>query len=377
MSGKNRSRPPIGLPNIHAFRMQRHHFLDRSSAALTQVSGDVCGIQAQVMAAAEMALWARMNGLARAEISAALWEKRTLVKTSLMRQTLHLIPAEDFSLFITALRRSRVEAVLRVMARFHIQREEAFAINEIVVAALRDGRMTQGELRERIKPKVSRRVRAWMERVWSALRIPLAEGLICYGPVRGQGVTYVRADRWLPKQKAFEENEAKRVLLRRYLRAYGPARLTDFCKWSGISVKEATPVWRSLEDELTGVSFGDSSGFILRDDEGALAKCDAGERVLRLLPSFDPLLLGHAEKDHLVDAAHYKRVYRNQWWISPVVLLDGRVVGIWAHKRQGGGFTLEVQLFSKLARTLRNGIEEEAARLGAFLEAPCRIKRIH
>ncbi len=138
MSGKNRSRPPIGLPNIHAFRMQRHHFLDRSSAALTQVSGDVCGIQAQVMAAAEMALWARMNGLARAEISAALWEKRTLVKTSLMRQTLHLIPAEDFSLFITALRRSRVEAVLRVMARFHIQREEAFAINEIVVAALRD-----------------------------------------------------------------------------------------------------------------------------------------------------------------------------------------------------------------------------------------------
>ena len=127
MSGKNRSRPPIGLPNIHAFRMQRHHLLDRGSATLTQVSRDVCGIQAQVMAAAEMALWARMNGLARAEISSALWEKRTLVKTSLMRQTLHLIPAEDFSLFITALRRSRVEAVLRVMAKFHIPREEAFA----------------------------------------------------------------------------------------------------------------------------------------------------------------------------------------------------------------------------------------------------------
>jgi len=59
------------------------------------------------------------------------------------------------------------------------------------------------------------------------------------------------------------------------------------------------------------------------------------------------------------------------------VLLDGRVVGIWAHKRQGGGLTLEVELFTKLARALRNGIEEEAARLGAFLEAPCRIKRIH
>src|SRR5262245_46926801 len=88
-------------PQIAAFRLARHHLVDQNPAGLITISQNVCGIQSQVMAAAQMALWARRRGLNRAEIHSALWENRTLVKTSCMRQTLHLIPAADFSIYIS------------------------------------------------------------------------------------------------------------------------------------------------------------------------------------------------------------------------------------------------------------------------------------
>jgi hypothetical protein len=81
-----------------------------------------------------------------------------------------------------------------------------------------------------------------------------------------------------------------------------------------------------------------------------------------------------AAKDHLVERAHYKRVYRNQWWISPVILIGSRVVGIWSHSRKGKGIAVEIQPFEKFPKKVRALIEEEAASLACFLDATHSIK---
>ena len=152
------------------------------------------------MTAAQMALWARMHDLTRADIHSALWESRTLVKTSYMRQTLHLLAALDFSIYINVLKRSRVEALRRIMSKFGITQKEADGMNGAVLEALSAGPMTHRELTEQILSKVGKKVRRWMERVWSVFRPAIVEGLICYGPHRGQEVTFVRVDQWLPEQ---------------------------------------------------------------------------------------------------------------------------------------------------------------------------------
>lgn len=265
-----------------------------------------------------------------------------------MRQTLYLLPAADFSIYITALRRSRVEAVRRVTSRFGVTEKDTDRLNEVIVDALGRGPLTQRELTEQIKPRAGKKVRAWMDRVWSVFKPALAEGLACYGPDRGQEVTLVRIDQWLPRQIQVSEEEGKQVLLRRYLSAYGPATLQDFCRWSGISMKEATPIWRSLDGELVEVSIEDKRASVLRKDYERLLNASLREPVLRLLPGFDPYMLAHAEKDHLVDDALYKRVYRNQGWISPVVFLNGKVIGIWSAARRGKGSSFEVELFQHL-----------------------------
>lgn len=359
---------------ISAFRLRRHHFVDENLADLTTVCRNVCGVQSQVMAAAQMAFWARMHGLTRADIHSALWKSRTLVKTSCMRQTLHLLPAADFSIYINALKRSRVEALRRIMSKFGITQKEFDGMNEAVMEALSAGPLTQRELTDEIASKVGKNVRTWMEHVWSVFRPAIVEGLICYGPDRGQEVTFVRVDQWLPRQREVSAQEAQQVLLRRYLSAYGPATLQDFSRWTGIPMKEARAVWESLEEELVEVCVEDRKGWILREDYQKLAKSRLSDQILRLLPSFDPYMLGHVDKNHLVDSPHYKRVYRNAGWISPVVLLNGRVIGIWSNSRRGNRLSLEIQPFENFSKGVHRKIQEEAASLGDFLETSWEIK---
>jgi len=367
----------VKWPQIAAFRLARHHLLDHQQTNLVAICRNVCGVQAQVMSAAEMALWTRRHDLTRADIHAALRESRTLVKTSCMRQTLHLIPAADFFIYINALKRSRIEALATSMSKYAgMTRKDAEALNEAIVEALDSGPQTQRELKEQIVPKVGKKVRRWMEKVWSIqiFRSALVQGHICYGPERDHKATFVRVDRWLPKPKAIAEQEAQQILLRQYLRAYGPATLRDFSKWTGISTKEVRAVWESLMDELVEVSSEEKQEWILREDYYQLANSFLDDQILRLLPHFDPYLLGHADKSHLVDSSNYKRVYRNQGWISPVILLDGKVIGIWSYTRRAKRWWVEIESFEKFSKTIRNKIEAEAASLGNFWETAGEIK---
>ena len=77
---------------VAAFRLARHHLSGEGRSSLVSVCRDVGGIQAQVMSAAELSLWTRRRETRRADVQAALWQRRELVKTTCMRMTLHLIP---------------------------------------------------------------------------------------------------------------------------------------------------------------------------------------------------------------------------------------------------------------------------------------------
>jgi len=367
---------------IAAFRLARHHLADdvvgdidhvARVPPLVSVCGDVCGIQAQVVSSAELAIWTRRHSTTRAEIREALWEKRALVKTSLMRLTLHYIPATDYTLYITALRDSRIGMVLRLLARFRITPEEATALNVKVVDALANGPMTQQELLARMRANADKRMRKWLAFAWTAFRGAIVDGLICYGPPKGSEVTFVRVDRWLPRQTRVDDEVARQTLMRRFLAAYGPGTVRDFCKWSNITVATAKVAWRAIEPELAEVSVDGQRSWILKSDRRALAGASLDPVSAHLLPSFDPFLLAHAEKDHLVERRHYKRVYRNQGWLTPVVLVGGRVAGVWSLRAAAKRMLVDVDLFARQPRPVREAIEGRASAMGRFLGAECEV----
>jgi hypothetical protein len=361
-------RQPSSL-EIASFRLARHHLLDSSSPDPVAICRNICGAQAQIMWAAYLQLWARNHSLTRIEVQDALWKNKTLIKSHLMRQTLHLIPTDEFPLYIAALKSNRVADALRIMARFRITREEAEDLTGLIMNALASGPLDRADIAAAVRPKASKRVRKWMGRVWSIVRVPMAEGLVCYGPGEGNEVKLVRVDQWIKKQKPVEEQAARASLLRKYLSAYGPATLQDFAKWAGISMILVKPLAPELRDELVEVEIAGTKYLLLKQDCSAIKRHTMSDCVVRLLPLFDPFLLAHATKDHLIARSHYKRVWRNQGWISAVVLVDGEIVGTWTHASRGSRVVVTVEGFKKLLPPVRSSIEQEAASLAAFMKA--------
>jgi uncharacterized protein YcaQ len=369
---------PTSTEAIASFRLRRHHLVEDSPQKqdVVTICRDMCGVQAQVMSAAYLQLWTRNHALTRPEIENALLKTRTLVKTSLMRQTLHLIPTDEFPLYIAALRPSRLAQAMRVMERCGITREESETLVPLIMETLSAGPLSSPAIAAAIRPKASKQVRFWMENSWSLVRLPVAEGLICYGRGEGNAIVFIRTDHWLPKLELelMSATEAQCTLLRKYLRAYGPATLNDFSHWAGISMQEVKPLRALLEPELAEIPGDKKNRLLLREDVAALSGRPAANPSIRLLPNFDSYLLAHREKDHLLSAQHYKRVYRNQGWISPVVLIDGAIAGVWSHKLQGKKLLVDIEPFGKLSKAQRAGIEQEAESLASYFQTALKLK---
>jgi hypothetical protein len=138
-------------------------------------------------------------------------------------------------------------------------------------------------------------------------------------------------------------------------------------------MKEVRQIPDLLDGDLARIEIGGKEALILTDDHDELMESQAAKDSVRLLPGFDPYMLGHADKAPLLQPEHYKRVYRNQGWISQVVLLNGEVAAIWSHTRCGKRLFIEIEPLRELPKRTRALIQEQAAGLAAFLETPADI----
>lgn len=362
---------PFSSEQIHAFRLRRHHLLDRSAKDLITICRDVCGVQAQIMSAAQLQLWARNHAITPTAVNDALWKTRSIVKTSLMRQTLHLVPADEFPLYIAAHKSARAKAVLSIMARCKITRDEADDLSALILEELKAGPAPRATITAAVRPKVSKRLRVWMDKVWSIVRLPVIEGLVCYGPGEGNQATFIRTEHWLPAQSRvnaakIDAVHAQKELFRKYLRAYGPATLRDFAHWSLISMAEVKALHPLMDAEVV-----DYDGLLLlREDMKALQSASPEIDSVHLLPYFDVYLLAHRFKEHFLKPQFYKRVYRNQGWISPVVLINGEIAGVWSYKQSRKAFEIETELFAHVDSRTRKQIEDRAAELADLFQSP-------
>ena len=107
--------------------------------------------------------------------------------------------------------------------------------------------------------------------------------------------------------------------------------------------------------------------WMLAADATRAAALDPAEGV-RLLPAFDQYVVAatlHAER--FLDGPLRDRIYRPQGWLSPVLLVDGVMAGVWRHERKGRRLVVEVEPFGRLPAARRSAVEDEAERLSAYL----------
>lgn len=355
---------------VHAFRLQRHH-LDRRAPRkdLARVVGEIVGTQAQVMSAAEMQVVARVDCTV-SDVRQALWKDRTLVKTWLMRGTLHVTRSDDLPVFVGAMGRHWVSQMRNSWLEYmQVTETEFWRICADIGAAVDGTPLTREELIAKVGAGRSEHVRQILKSGWGSMLKPAARnGLLCFGPNRGQSVTFVSPRSWLPSWREVDPETAIAEMARRYLRLYGPATRSDFARWWGAWPGVANAAWKGLAPELVEVSLEGARADALAEDVTAMQRARFAEPV-QLLPLFDPYLMGHASREHLVERAFAARVSRTAGWISAVVLDRGVVAGTWTHSLKNRRLRIIVTPFRRLAASTRSDVKTRAASFADALGA--------
>lgn len=355
-----------------ARRLVRSHLVTPARRSrLIEVVRAVCGLQAQLLSAAELALSARVIGITKETVRDALWVKRTLVRAWTVRGTIHVIPADDLPLYMAALGTRRYWESEEWLARQELTAKDAAAIFETVIGAVGDTGSTRAEIADAVVGRLGKKFRRQIASMWGDLLAPaMYMGKLCFGPTVGPNVTFVRADRWIGKWPRVDPEEAWRELARRFLRAYGPTPLEGVGRWFGLDPAAALALLRSLGDEATALNIDGRDAWILATDR-AVPRGRAPSA--RLLAQYDCYVIGsHPRETVIAEPARmlirsYKRGRFEGAVGVPVLLLDGIVSGVWDRRERGGRIELTVQPAVELSSTQRRGVAAEAVRIGRFL----------
>jgi DNA glycosylase AlkZ-like len=344
---------------VRARRLARSFLTERSSD-LFDVARKVGGIHAQVQASAELQLAARVDGLTQQDVRDALWRDRTLVKAWTLRGTLHLHPADEVALWLTARQALASEPTElpawpdpKGVVHPPVAADELAEIEAAVWDAF-DGRALG---RDELATEVVRRVGKEHE---GRLRSGFAffTDRLVQGPPRGNRITLARPDQWIEGWRAVDAADAQREVLRRYLWAYGPARSADFREWFGdvpFDVLDVEEV--EVEGHPTYVLAGDT-------------EFPDPPQSVRLLPEYDVYVMGFREREQLVTervreqvAAHGRGRYEGPAGVR-LLLVNGIAAGLWQRKKLAKRIEIDV---APTRRFRRADLEREANRYAAFL----------
>src|SRR5207247_371725 len=238
----------------------------------------------------------------------ALWKQRSLVKTWLMRGTLHLARAEDLPVYTAAMGRHWIRIQPSWLKFMGVSETELWQLVDEIGAALDGTPLTREELIGVVGRGHSQHIRDILRSGWGGMLKPAARnGRLCFGPSRGQSVTFVNPRKWLHEWRDVDPEVALVEAARRYLHAYGPATKNDFARWWGAWPGIGNAAWSGLADELVHVSVDGARLDALAADLDAI-KGAMNDEPVRLLPLFDPYLLGHASRDHLFEPVHAPKV---------------------------------------------------------------------
>lgn len=341
--------PQVSWAQTAAFRLQRMHLVSPlGPRSLRRVASDLGGIQAQVHSAAVLQAAARIDGLSKTAVDNALWKSKTLVKTWMMRGTIHYLDADDLAVWAAASATRRMWNKPYWQKAFGITAKDVEKAMEIVPKALDGQVLTREEIADEVhRITKNKAMDELMRSGWgSVLKILAGEGLLCFGPSRGRNVTFTRPDQWLPKWKKPPFEDAMATVLRRYLASHGPATREEFARWWGFNPPDATKALALIEDEITLVDREGDKAYILTKDLNALEAAEEDDAI-RMLGMFDAYTLAALPHDALVPKSRKDLVYRKGAWVSQVVLRGGRVIGVWEHTTKPKGTTVEVRLFKK------------------------------
>ena len=337
----------LTLRELNRATLARQLLLERKRLSPRAVIERLVGVQAQWPQAPYVGIWTRTASFRRQQLEREL-ARGTVLKATMMRQTLHLVTPRDYGLLRAAMsetnflsetsRAKQLAPSVRALATAGpLTTEEALAHLE------REHGLTGTEARY-----------AWRGARISAHVLHHHETALWRGRPEGRFVAVAEPEEHVPL-------EARAEIVRRYLAAFGPATRTDVAQWTGLTLASLEP------------AFAHTKLRRLRDDQGRelldVARAPLPDADVpaapRFLPTWDSTLLAHVDRSRILPDEYRKVVIRRNGDVQQTFLVDGFVAGLWQHVDG----RIELEPFEPLPARVRRELEREARALAAFHSA--------
>ena len=335
----------LTLRELNRATLARQLLLQRKRLSPKAVVERLVGLQAQWPPAPYVGIWTRTTSFRRDALEREL-VRGTIVKATVMRQTLHLVTLPDYALIRAAMSEMNFPWMSTLAGQL------APSMRKLAAA----GPVTSADAIRLIEKEhdlqgLSAR-RAWRAARVRAHLVHHHETALWHGRPEGRFVAVDEPTVHVPV-------EARAEMIRRYLAAFGPASVRDMVQWSMMHV----PRLKASLALLDVRTFRDENGRELFDvPRGALPDPDTAAPV-RFLPKWDNVLLAFADRTRVLPEPYRRKVIQGNGDVAQTFLVDGFVAGTW---RVDGGRVV-IDPLERLPRAAQREVKDEAARLEAFL----------
>ena len=362
--------PTLTLRELNRALLARQMLLERQRVGVVDAVERLGGLQAQWAPAPYVALWTRLKGFERDQLTKAI-DNGELIKATLMRATLHLVSRREFAAYSLATMDGRFGAwrppggpLLADLERMHA---------DVMKFAAKTPR-TREEIRDHIAEHMPKsaakdeRLRSWF--VWAALA---TSGLIWHAD--GAHFEHRRLARHVAPtaalRKAPKADAAYDIVVRHHLAAFGPASVADIATWSSVRVPHIRGALARIKDL---VRFRDEKGRELFDVRRAPRPPAETPAAPKYLARFDATILGHdsAERTRILPAEYKKKViFSAEVWQT--FLVDGFVSGRYRLSATKKEAIVALEPFKPLKKADKVVLTEEGERLARFYYPDARI----
>jgi len=340
----------LTLRALNRALLARQLLLERRKLDVQEAVERICAIQAQWPQSPYIALWTRLAGFSKEQLTRALEEKR-VVKSQLFRITLHITSARDYPYYAAMWLPAARDTTPGVTTK------KLDELSRLVQRAAMKGPMTQADV-EALAAEGMGGFR-WRTRTLAPLlHLPPSGTWSHYGRVQLRAM-----EAHLGVELPAREDGAEH-LVRRYLAAFGPATQQDLLRFAGVRVGDVKAGLERVELR----TFRDERGRVLLDLPRAPLPAEDAPAPVRFLPKWDSSILAYAppERARILPEKFRPTVIRKNGDVLPTVLVDGFVSASWNVDRKG---KLEISPLRRLTKAERAEIDDEGERVVEFVRS--------
>ncbi|MCW2935770.1 MAG: hypothetical protein JWM19_6732 [Actinomycetia bacterium] len=367
-------------------RLMSRHMLHEPAASVPAAADAMIALHATDPTTLYLSAWARTRCAGPAEVDAALYAERGIVRMLGMRRTMfavpaHLVPVVQRACTDDVARRLR-RGLERDLARGGLGGVSAIGgadpaewlrdAGEGALRALASRGSASGAELAADEPRLRTQLVYAPDKAYGGqgnitsrvLMLLSAEGLIVRGHRRGGWSSgqfeWFPVEAWLPglHSEALDAAAARTELARRWLLTFGPAPAADLQWWAGWTAGQVKAALAALP--VAEVALDGQPGVMLAAD---LAPVAMPPPCAALLPALDPTPMGWQSREWFL-GRHVTSLRDRTGNIGPTVWWDGRIVGGWAQRASGD---VVFRLLEDVGTDASAAVAAEASRLESWL----------